>query len=90
MSFMVTFLYHLKPQISVITRSKGANEFRGEKLSTIWGCSCNSNDKITGDLMLKEMEMGDWIVFHNMGAYTLSVATKFNGFHNDDVIVGAE
>ncbi|KAG5677430.1 hypothetical protein PVAND_007188 [Polypedilum vanderplanki] len=87
MSFMATFLYNLKPLTSVIKRSKGKNDFAEEKLSTIWGCSCNSNDKIVDNVMLREMEMGDWLVFHNMGAYTLSVSTKFNGFQNNEVLV---
>jgi ornithine decarboxylase len=65
----MTFLYDLKPITSVIARSKGKNE-QEERVSTIWGRSCNSNNKIMCDAMLREMEMGDWLMFHNMGAYS--------------------
>uniref|UniRef100_A0A6P7GNZ3 Ornithine decarboxylase-like n=1 Tax=Diabrotica virgifera virgifera TaxID=50390 RepID=A0A6P7GNZ3_DIAVI len=30
--------------------------------------------------MLPEMKVGDWLVFEDMGAYTTSVASLFNGF----------
>jgi len=35
---------------------------------------------VVDDVMLQDMELGDWIIFENMGAYTLPVASPFNGF----------
>lgn len=46
--------------------------------STIWGPTCDSVDKVAeGDM--EEIEMGDWLAFENMGAYTAAAATNFNG-----------
>lgn len=36
------------------------------------------------------MELGDWILFENMGAYTLPVASPFNGFPVPKVHVVAD
>jgi len=29
---------------------------------------------------LPKLEVGDWLVFRNMGAYTVAAASNFNGF----------
>jgi ornithine decarboxylase len=58
-----------------------------EKLSTVWGCTCNSKDKILDSGLIQEMEIGDWMIFHNMGAYTNTVSTSFNGFSLGDIIL---
>ncbi|KAG5683763.1 hypothetical protein PVAND_013028 [Polypedilum vanderplanki] len=87
MSFLIAFLYKSDLKFTIIRKSKMENETKSEKLSTLWGCTCNSMDKIMGDCMMKEMEIGDWLIFHNMGAYTLTVSTKFNGFENNKVFI---
>lgn len=48
--------------------------------STLWGPTCDSMDKIASDVQLPNIEVGDWIIFKDMGAYTLPVASPFNGF----------
>ncbi|KMQ89920.1 ornithine decarboxylase [Lasius niger] len=48
--------------------------------SSIWGPTCDGLDKVVENIMLHDMELGDWIIFENMGAYTLPVASSFNGF----------
>ncbi|KAG1682269.1 Antizyme inhibitor 2 [Nymphon striatum] len=52
-----------------------------EKLirSTIWGPTCDSIDEIT-DCDLPELKTEDWLVFDNVGAYTISAFSGFNGF----------
>ena len=37
-------------------------------------------DCITKDAELPELDIGDWFVFRNMGAYTMAAASQFNGF----------
>lgn len=58
------------------------NERRGVKSysSSIWGPTCDCVDVLTENMYLPAMQVGDWLVFENMGAYTLSCATSFNGF----------
>lgn len=50
--------------------------------SILWGPTCDSTDKITKDIdYLPEMEIGDWVIFDDTGAYTLPVTYEFNGFN---------
>ncbi|KAH8396558.1 hypothetical protein KR215_000492 [Drosophila sulfurigaster] len=48
--------------------------------SLIWGPSCDALDKISEDLRLPNLNRGDLIGFPNMGAYTVPIASAFNGF----------
>lgn len=58
--------------------------------TTIYGRTCDSIDKI-GTMDLPKYEIGDKLVFPNMGAYTLAAASNFNGFIPAGVIaIGSE
>jgi ornithine decarboxylase len=48
--------------------------------TTLWGPTCDSIDKITDATVLPELDIGDWLVFENMGAYTIAGSCTFNGF----------
>lgn len=48
--------------------------------SSIWGPTCDSLDNVISEIYLPELEIGDWLIFENMGAYTVCVASPFNGF----------
>lgn len=48
--------------------------------STIWGPTCDALDQLIEKIELPEIDIGDYIVFENMGAYTIPVASPFNGF----------
>lgn len=48
--------------------------------STLWGPTADSLDLIVKDVLLPELYVGDWLVWRNMGAYTLSLSNTFNGF----------
>jgi ornithine decarboxylase len=48
--------------------------------TTLWGPTCDSMDKITDAALMPEVHVGDWLVFENMGAYTIAGSCKFNGF----------
>ncbi|KAI9718325.1 MAG: Ornithine decarboxylase [Chrysothrix sp. TS-e1954] len=48
---------------------------------SIWGPTCDGNDCIsTSSLFPKVLDIGDWLFFEDMGAYTKCSATRFNGF----------
>ncbi|XP_034047245.1 ornithine decarboxylase-like [Thalassophryne amazonica] len=53
--------------------------------SVIWGPTCNSNDKLTDNSWLPELQVGDWLLVDNMGAYTISLVTEFNGFEKANI-----
>lgn len=48
--------------------------------SSIWGPTCDGLDQVIENILLPELKLGDWLIFENMGAYTLPVASPFNGF----------
>lgn len=60
--------------------SKNKTEDLVQKVS-IWGPTCDGLDCITKEYYMKhDLIVGDWIYFPNLGAYTSSAATPFNGF----------
>jgi len=48
--------------------------------ATLFGHTCDSADCIAEDIILPELRVGDYLEVHNMGAYTIVSASKFNGF----------
>jgi len=52
-----------------------------EKLykSSIWGPTCDGLDVVVKECHLPELDQSEFLVFKNMGAYTLSGAVAFNG-----------
>ncbi|EDV20646.1 uncharacterized protein TRIADDRAFT_31473 [Trichoplax adhaerens] len=48
--------------------------------SSLWGPSCTATDCLLSDFNLPEMETGEWVYYDDLGAYTSSTATNFNGF----------
>ncbi|XP_055530879.1 ornithine decarboxylase 1-like [Wyeomyia smithii] len=55
--------------------------------STLWGPTCDSTDIICSGMMLEELQIGDFLVFDDMGAYGMTLATNFNGFAKPRVFV---
>lgn len=55
--------------------------------STFVGPSCDSIDVVARDLPVPKLEIGDRIMVPNIGAYSTSAATSFNGFPPADTIV---
>ena len=55
---------------------------------SLWGPSCDGIDRVTETCTLHGLlDVGDWLYFEEMGAYTRCSATKFNGFtDNHDVL----
>lgn len=47
--------------------------------SSVWGPTCDGLDCIREEVELPELDAGDWIIFKDMGAYTMSAASTFNG-----------
>jgi len=77
-SFNCMMFDHYNPEALVLTSSTDdqATQFK----STIFGPTCDSMDCIGKDIDLPELEVGDWLYFKNMGAYTVAAASPFNGF----------
>jgi ornithine decarboxylase len=54
--------------------------------SVLSGPTCDSIDVISEDILLPELQCGDLIVGHAMGAYTWASATEFNFFRRTTVV----
>ena len=55
-------------------------------LSSIWEPTCDGLDGIIESCNLPEMHVGDWMVFENMGEYTIAVASTFNGIQRPNIM----
>lgn len=55
---------------------------------SIWGPTCDGIDKIMDSCVFKrELDVGDWLYFKEMGAYTKCSATRFNGFTDNHEVI---
>lgn len=75
-SFNCIFFDHAAPKPLVFTPGNRTETFR----CTIFGPTCDSMDCIAKDVYLPELEVGEWLYFKNMGAYTTAASSPFNGF----------
>lgn len=55
------------------------------KRSVIWGRACDPHDVVIRDVLLPELDCGDWLVFDDSGAYRMTTSTLFNGFTDHPV-----
>jgi ornithine decarboxylase len=70
----------------VASTPAGARESVRDKLSSVWGPTCDSIDCVAPLCMLPEsLDVGDWLGFDNMGAYTVCAASTFNGFETSEI-----
>jgi ornithine decarboxylase len=53
----------------------------------LFGRTCDSVDVIARAAGMEELEVGDWLWFPRMGAYTRATASEFNGFPTPSVFV---
>ncbi|XP_063760438.1 ornithine decarboxylase-like isoform X2 [Eleginops maclovinus] len=53
--------------------------------SVVWGPTCDSLDKVSNSVWIPELQVGDWLLVHNMGAYSVSLSSDFNGFEKAQV-----
>ncbi|CAF3660366.1 unnamed protein product [Rotaria socialis] len=49
--------------------------------SAVFGPTCDSSDQLSPSVHLPLMEIGDYLWFDNIGAYSNSASTNFNGFN---------
>lgn len=80
---------HQNPSPRVLSR-RGDEDEQSTRITeySIWGPSCDGIDRISAHCTLRGvLDVGDWLYFEEMGAYTKCSATRFNGFtNNHDVL----
>ncbi len=84
-SFNCIMFDHYQPTPNVLFRDDTFTYRQAHGLQpkpcSIWGPTCDSMDCITKfNDALPEMNVGDWLYFDHMGAYTMAAASQFNGF----------
>ncbi|KAI4169244.1 MAG: hypothetical protein LQ343_005832 [Gyalolechia ehrenbergii] len=78
---------HQHPSPRILSKNKNG---RNDTLIdySIWGPSCDGIDLISGACTLHGLlDVGDWLYFEDMGAYTKCSATKFNGFTDSHEVI---
>jgi len=53
--------------------------------SSVWGPTCDGLDCILTEVRLPELQVGEWMYFEDMGAYTMCAGSCFNGMPRADV-----
>jgi ornithine decarboxylase len=77
---------HQHPIPQVLSSASATSEKMTEY--SIWGPTCDGIDVITTQHFLPGVvDVGDWLFFENMGAYTKCSATRFNGFTDDHEVI---
>ena len=56
----------------------------------VFGRTCDSVDVIARSEYMEELEVGDWLWFPAMGAYTRATASEFNGFPVPPIFVDSD
>lgn len=60
---------------------------RKSSAGILFGRTCDSLDVIARSVNMEELEVGDWLWFPHMGAYTTATASEFNGFPKPPVFM---
>jgi ornithine decarboxylase len=76
-SFNCIIFDHIIPKIKTFNK----NNKKEDKLykSLLFGPTCDSIDIISEDILLPELNIGDWVYIDDFGAYTTSASSSFNG-----------
>jgi ornithine decarboxylase len=69
-----------EPQGSIMTSDERLIDPGVLTPTTLYGPTCDAMDVVARNVVLGSVVTGDWFYFLNMGAYTRSLATRFNGF----------
>ncbi|XP_078536884.1 antizyme inhibitor 2-like [Lissotriton helveticus] len=81
-SFNCIFFDHAQPKPILHKKPAPDQPLHG---SSLWGPTCDGLDLIAEGLELPELQVGDWLIFDNMGAYTVAAASTFNGFQHSQI-----
>ena len=80
------FLSKLRMPVTVVGRTVAPSD----RLApfTLFGPTCDSLDVIPGTFDLPDdLQEGDWLEIHQLGAYSNALATHFNGFYPETMVL---
>ena len=87
-SFNCVLYDHAQPDVRVLPPAAEAPaagaaavvvEAAVEEPCSIWGPTCDGLDCIAKEAKLPELQVGDWLYYDDMGAYTAAAGSTFNG-----------
>ncbi|OJJ59904.1 hypothetical protein ASPSYDRAFT_57413 [Aspergillus sydowii CBS 593.65] len=79
---------HQHPEPRILTCASQANASPEDVAYSIWGPTCDGIDVISQRSLLPGLlDVGDWLYFEEMGAYTKCSATRFNGFSDNHEVI---
>lgn len=85
---------HQNPVPHVLTHKNGLyyNEQESGRTTkhqfSIWGPTCDGLDCVSNrSALYHNVEVGDWLYFPDLGAYTSAATTSFNGFKNKAQVI---
>ncbi|XP_076669168.1 ornithine decarboxylase 2-like isoform X3 [Andrena cerasifolii] len=70
-------LLNLKTRLPIPLHEPTSNE---KFLSILWGPTLDSTDCVLKNALLPEFNVGDWLIFKDMGAYSISFTFPYNGY----------
>ncbi|KAG8070699.1 hypothetical protein GUJ93_ZPchr0006g43797 [Zizania palustris] len=77
------------PVVSTPTPRSGDDVVDGKTTtthpSTVFGPTLDSFDEVVRGYQLPELHIGDWLLFHDVGAYTTVFSSDFNGFSTSNM-----
>ncbi|XP_076668582.1 ornithine decarboxylase 1-like [Andrena cerasifolii] len=76
-SSFICELFNLKSRIPIPLHEPRNN---GKFLSYLWGPTLCPMDCVLKDVLLPELQVGDWLIWKDMGAYSVSFTFPFNGY----------
>ena len=78
---------HQHPEAHVLAAHDRSIRRRGIEYS-LWGPTCDGIDRISEKSVFDHvLDVGDWLYFEEMGAYTRCSATRFNGFSDNHEVI---
>jgi len=80
-SFNCTLYDHVEVFPQVLSSNTDTSDEAQVGRCTVWGPTCDSMDKVAS-CSLPRLDVGDWLFFEDMGAYTCCASSNFNGFAN--------
>ncbi|MDQ2095729.1 type III PLP-dependent enzyme [Rhodalgimonas zhirmunskyi] len=73
-------------RVELITQEGGARH-GAMRLREVFGPTCDSLDRLPAPLALPDdLDEGDYVLFHGMGAYSLAISTAFNGYGPGEIV----
>lgn len=71
---------HLCPVPDPVVLKTARTERSSPVPCSLWGPTMDGKDAITRETTLPTLDVGDWITFPRMGAYSFATGSTFNGF----------